>query len=275
MNSSNTINASLTSFPSASKSLSLAASAWLVVTTIGQWIFVIYVAALYMPLLARLGLLGLEETHLPNGYVPGDLTGNLAISAHLAIAIIIIGLGPLQLMTPVRNRYPTFHRWAGRTYMTAALMTSLAGLYLVWTRGVVGGLPGHLAISLDGILIIIFGAIALRHAMARRIDKHRDWALRFFIVVSAVWFFRIGMMGWIVLTGGIGINFETFTGPFLTFWFFGQMFVPLAVLELYIRARESKNVKLKFVASVALSIATLVMMVGIGSATLGMWLPRI
>ena len=275
MNSSTAITASRASFSDASKSLSLVASAWLVVAAIGQWIFVFYIAAFYIPLLSRLGLPGLDETHLPNGFIPGDLTGNLAISAHLAIAIIIIGLGPLQLMTSIRNRYPRFHRWVGRTYMTAALITSLAGLYLVWTRGVVGGLVGHLAISLDGILIITFGAIALRHAVARRIDKHRDWALRFFIVTSAVWFFRIGMMGWVVVTGGIGIDFETFTGPFLSFWFFGQMLVPLAVLELYIRARNSKNARLKNAASAVICIATLAMMIGIGAATVGMWFPRI
>lgn len=275
MNTDTAIRAKSTSFPSASKSLSVAASVWLVVTAIGQWVFVVYVAAFYLPLLARLGMPGLDESHLPDGYVPGDLAGNLAIAAHLVIAIIIIGLGPLQLMTPVRNRYPKFHRWVGRTYLTTALITSVAGLFLVWTRGVLGGLTGHLAISLDGILIILFGAIALRHAIAGRIGKHRDWALRLFIVVSAVWFFRIGMMGWIVLTGGIGIDFETFTGPFLKFWFFGQMLIPLALLELYIRARDSNSTLLKYSTTAAVSIATLAMMLGIGAATFGMWLPRL
>jgi len=262
-------------FLNASKSLSLAASVWLVVTAIGQWIFVIYVAALYLPLLARLGLPGLDETHLPDGFIPGDLAGNLAIAAHLVIAIIIIGLGPLQLMAPVRNRYPRFHKWVGRTYLTTAVITSLAGLFLVWTRGVLGGLTGHLAISLDGILIILFGAITLRHAIARRFTKHRDWALRLFMVGSAVWFFRIGMMAWIVLTGGIGIDFETFSGPFLRFWFFGQMLIPLALLELYIRARDSKSAILKYSATAVVGIATLAMMFGIGAATVGMWLPRL
>lgn len=262
-------------FPNGSKALSLAASAWLVVAAIGQWIFVIYVAAFYLPLLARLGLPGLGETHLPEGYVPGDLAGNLAIAAHLVIAIIIIGLGPLQLMAPVRNRFPRFHRWVGRTYLTTALITSLAGLFLVWTRGVLGGMVGHLAISLDGILIILFGAITLRHALARRFAKHRDWALRLFMVGSAVWFFRIGMMAWIVLTGGIGIDFETFSGPFLSFWFFGQMLIPLALLELYVRARDSKSAMLKYTTTAVVCLATLVMMFGIGAATVGMWLPRL
>ncbi len=263
------------SLPTAKKMLSWAASAWLVVTAIGQWIFVVYVAGFYLPIIARLGLPGLDETHLPDGYVPGDIAGNLAIGAHLVIAIIIIGLGPLQLMAPIRNRYPRFHRWVGRIYMATALITSLAGLFLVWTRGVLGGVPGHLAISLDGILIILFGTIAVRHALARRIDKHRDWALRLFVVVSAVWFFRIGMMAWIVLTGGLGIDFETFTGPFLTFWFFGQMLVPLAIMELYIRARNSRSATLKYSATGMIGVSTLVMMFGIGAATMGMWLPRL
>ena len=70
---------------------------WFLFAAIGQWIFVYYVAAFYGPLLVSKGLPGLDESHLPDGYVPGDTIGNLAIALHILIAIIIIGGGPLQL----------------------------------------------------------------------------------------------------------------------------------------------------------------------------------
>lgn len=231
--------------------------------------------AFYVPILRHKGFEGLSDTHLPNGYVSGDFLGNLAISLHLIIAIIIISGGTLQLIPWIRNNYPTFHRYLGRTYVLLAITTSMAGLYLVWTRGTVGGLIGNLEISLDGILIIVFGIITARFAMAGNIRLHRRWALRLFMVVSAVWFFRIGMMFWMALTGGIGINFETFTGPFLTILFFAQMFVPLLFLELYFQASDSSNNTLKYSAGVLIFLAAFATLIGIGVATVGMWLPRL
>ena len=169
--------------------LSASGVLWFLVAAIGQWIFVYYVAAYYIPVLAKSGFAGLGDTTLPEGFVPGDALGNFAIAFHVLIAIIIIGGGPLQLIPAIRNRFRAFHRMLGRTYMITAVLTSFAGLYLVWTRGVPGGMVGHLAISLDAVLIILFAGIAVSFAMARKIDQHRRWAMRLFMVVSAVWFF--------------------------------------------------------------------------------------
>jgi len=248
---------------------------WFLIAAIGQWIFVYYVAASYIPALARYGLPGLKDTALPNGHVPGDAVGNLAIAFHVLIAIIIIGGGPLQLIPQIRNRIPRFHRYLGRTYVTTAVITSIAGLYLVWTRGVPGGLVGHLAISLDAVLIMLFAAIAVSFAVARQIDRHRRWAMRLFMVVSAVWYFRIGLMFWFMATGGIGIDPETFQGPFLTFMYFGQMFIPLALLEVYFRAQDSEKAAPKLAAALLVLLASGVTAMGVFAATMGMWLPRL
>lgn len=237
--------------------------------------FVYYVAAYYIPVLAFKGLPGLGETTLPEGYVAGDLIGNLAIAFHVLVAIIIIGGGPLQLIPQIRYRFPKFHRYLGRIYMTTAVLTSIAGLYLVWSRGVPGGMVGHVAITIDAILIMVFAAIAIRFAMLRQIDRHRRWAMRLFMVVSAVWFFRIGIMFWFMTTGGIGINPETFEGPFLTFLYFGQMAIPLAVLQLYFWAQDVERAGPKFFAATVVLVATGVTAVGSFAATMGMWLPRL
>lgn len=248
---------------------------WFLTAAAGQWIFVYYVAASYVPQLAKNGLPGLANTALPAGFIAGDLIGNLSIAFHVIIAIIIIGGGPLQLIPQIRYRFPKFHRYVGRTYMTTAVLTSLAGLYLVWTRGTVGGMVGYIAISLDAVLIMLFAAVAIRFAMMRQIDKHRRWAMRLFMVVSAVWFFRIGIMFWFMTTGGIGIDPKTFEGPFLTFLYFAQMAVPLAVLQLYFWAQDVERAGPKFVAAIVVLAATGVTATGSFAATMGMWLPRL
>lgn len=255
--------------------LAASATLWFVVVAVGQWIFVCYVAAYYLPVLVKNGLSGLGATTLPEGYVAGDTIGNLAIAFHVLVAIIIIGGGPLQLISQIRSRFPTFHHYLGRIYMTTAVLTSIAGLYVVWTRGVPGGMVGHIGISLDAVLIIAFAAIAIRFAMARQIHQHRRWAMRLFMVVSAVWFFRIGLMFWFITTGGIGIDSETFEGPFLSFMYFGQMALPLLILEIYFWAQDHKYAKPKFVAAFVVLLATGVTAIGSFAATIGMWLPRL
>ena len=265
-----------TSYPNfADGFLKFSGIVWFIAAAIGQWIFVYYLIAQYPPKLARKGLPGMAETSVPGGYIPGDLIGNLAIVAHVLIAIIIIGGGPLQLVPAIRNRFSTFHRWLGRSYMLFAVLTSAAGLYLVWTRGVPGGMIGHLAISLDAVLIFIISGIAIYFAITRQIDRHRRWAMRLFMVVSAVWFFRIGIMFWFMTTGGIGIDPESFEGPALSVLYFAQMFVPLAILQLYFNAQDSTRILPKVGAAITVLAATAVMAIGTFAATMGMWLPRL
>lgn len=256
----------------AATTLKISAQFWFIVAAIGQWIFVGYIIAHYAsPLLSG----GLESWNAsePGTYVPGDWLGNMAIAGHILLAIVIIGGGPLQLMPQIRSRFPAFHRMLGRIYMPSVVLTSIAGLYTIWVRGSVGGLTLAIGISIDALLIIVFAVIALRHAMARRIAAHRKWALRLFMVVSAVWFFRVGFMMWMFLTGGAGIDMESFTGPFVTTLTYAQYLLPLAILELYLRARDGGNVAAKLTVATLLVGVTLLMGIGIFMATMGMWFP--
>jgi len=248
---------------------------WFLVAAIGQWIFIYYIAAHYIPILAVDGLPGMDKTSVPDGYVPGDLIGNIAIVFHVLVAIIIIGGGTLQLTPQIRNSLPIFHHIMGRTYVTAAVLTSIAGLHLVWTRGVPGGRIAHYAISLDAVLIILFAAIAVYCAILGKFESHRRWAMRLFMASSAVWFFRIGLMAWFATTGGIGIDLETFRGPFITFIYFGQMFIPLFFLQLYFWAQDSKVAAFKVFISLLIVSAAALTAIGIFAATMGMWLPNL
>lgn len=259
----------------AGRLLQLSGALWFLIAAAGQWLFVAYVAALYIPPLARHGLPGMRETALPNGYVPGDPIGNLAIAAHVLIAIIIIGGGPLQLIPAIRNRAPAFHRYLGRSYVTLAILTSIAGIWLVWTRGVPGGWAGHVALMLDSLLIFAFAAIAVRFAVRREIDRHRRWAMRLFMVVSAVWFFRIGLMFWFMTTGGIGIDPESFEGPMLIVLYFAQMAIPLGVLQLYFNAQDAAGAIPKLSAAAVVVAASGVTALGVFAAAMGLWLPRL
>lgn len=259
----------------ADKALKAAAEFWFVTAVIGQWIFAYYIAFFYGGSALR-GDFAAWNQVLSHGFVPGDTMGNFAVGAHLLLAVVIIVGGPLQLVPKVRTSAPTFHRWNGRLYMLTAFILSLGGIYMVLTRGTVGDISQHVAVIINGILIMLFAITALRHAMARDIRTHRRWALRLFLAVSGVWFFRVGIMLWLLIhQRPVGFDPQTFTGPFLTFLAFAQYLLPLAILQMYFYARDKGTVTGRLIMAGSLIVVTVAMGAGIFAATMGMWMPRL
>jgi len=251
------------------------AKLWFTVTVMGQWIFAAYVAIFYGGATFS-GDLAQWNKVMPHGYIAGDTIGNLAVGAHLFLALVVLIGGPLQLIPQVRYYAPKFHRFNGRIYILTALILSLGGLFMVWTRGVAGGEIGKYSISLNAILMMIFAGLAVYYAIKRDIKTHRRWALRLFIAMGGVWFFRIGLMLWLMVhQAPVGFDPKTFEGPFLSFLGFAQYLLPLAVAQLYFAASDSNNPKYKLVMSLCLVVFTLAMAGGIFAASMGMWLPRI
>lgn len=252
------------------RNLKLSAAIWFGVAAVGHWLFLAYIISFYMPLLIKGGAAALESTHLPNGYIPGDTVGNAAMVAHLVLAIAIIGGGPLQIIPQIRNRFPAFHRFNGRLYMAAVVTSVLGGLYLTWTREpVIGGLLGQIGVSTSGVLVLVFAAHALCHAMNRRIQQHSEWAFRLFLAGSSVWFFRVGYMFWAVAGGGYAMK------EFFNILYFAQFMVPLAVYELYRHMKKHGSPMGQHMTAGLIMLLTLVMSVGIAGATAIMWFPRI
>ena len=134
----------------------------------------------------------------------------------------------------------------------------------------------HTGTSLNALAILLCGCMALRYAMARKIEIHRRWAMRLYLAVSGVWFFRVGLLFWLIVNKGpVGFDAKTFLGPFLDFLSFAQFLIPLAVLEVYFRVQQKPGARAKLAVAAALVVLTLAMGVGIFGTTMGMWLPRI
>ncbi|MDB5975298.1 MAG: hypothetical protein JWR07_2058 [Nevskia sp.] len=262
--------------PKADAILKAAAGFWFIVAVIGQLIFVGYIASFYGRSLVE-GDLSRWNRIIYHGYIPGDRAGNFALGIHLLMAAMITLSGVLQLIPQLRARAPAVHRWNGRFYILTAFATSIAALYLVWIRGgVVGDLPQHLGVSLDALLIMLCATMALRYALARDFRTHRRWALRLFLVVSGVWFFRVGLMLWfLIFKGPVGFDPITFQGPLPTALSFAQSLLPLAVLELYLRTQDRAGPAGRVAMATGLFVLTLAMGAGIAGASMGMWLPNI
>ena len=257
----------------ADKTLRAATRFWFVVTILGQFAFAFAVATFY-------GLTSLRgdyhKWNFTNGFVAGFSMGNTAVVMHLVSAVIIMLAGAVQLVPQVRTKFPVFHRWNGRIYMLAAVALSAAGVYMHLVRGSVGGPVIHIAGTVNAILIWICAGFALRYATVRDFRTHRRWALRLFLVVSASWFLRIGIfLSFLILRRPFGFDPTTLEGPFFTFMSFAQYVVPLAVLEIYLRAQEHPGALRRMATAVMLFVLTLGMVAGLFGVGVAIWAPQV
>jgi hypothetical protein len=259
----------------ANTALQAAARLWFLVAVIGQALFASYIASFYGRTAAR-GDMQAWSKFITRGYVSHDPIGNFTVVTHLFMAVVVTVGGPLQLIPQLRDRVRSFHRWNGRVYTLAAFATSVAGLYMVWIRGSVGDVSQHVGISVNAVLITICAAMALRRAVARDFKTHRRWALRLFLVVSGVWFFRVGLfLSFLLFKGPFGFDPTTFQGPFLTFMSFAEYLLPLGVLELYLRAQDRAGAPGRFAVAAGLFVLTVAMGAGIFAVTMALWLPTL
>ncbi|MDB5481003.1 MAG: rane protein [Caulobacteraceae bacterium] len=216
----------------ADTALGAAARLWFAVALIGQWAFVYYIANFYGPSTLTGNFQSWSRnTNLVKGYVAGDTAGNVFFGAHALLAAVIAFGGAIQLIPQIRTRAVAVHRWNGRLFMLTALGVAFSGLYLIWVRGSSPTFLGAMAISLNGLLIIACVALAWRAALTRDLAAHRRWALRAYLVANGQWFFRVGIFA-------VALIDRRLMDPFFMAWGFGCTLAPLAVLELYLRARD-------------------------------------
>lgn len=255
--------------------LRTAAALWCSVAVAGQLLFALYVLVFYGRGAASGDLESWNQV-LAVGYRPGAPFHNTVLAAHLLFAEAVLLSGAVQLVPSVRRRWPRVHRWSGRFFVLGAMVAAASGLTMVLTTGAVGDFSQHLAVGLNAVLVFAFASLAWGHAMARRFDSHRRWALRLFLAANGVWSFRLGLTLWLAVNRGpVGFDPKTFSGPFLTFLSFAQFLVPLLVLQLYLRAQASRSAALRWSVATGLLMLTLATAGGTATAAMMLWLPHL
>ena len=228
----------------ADAALSKVAGLWFLVTLLGQWVFLYRIAGQYGAATVSGRFQGWERNNeLYAGYVSGDTIGNLAFAAHVTLAALVTLGGLLQLIPQIRKRALSVHRWNGRAFLAAAAIASVSGLYMVWVRNATPGPVNAIGVSLNAVLNLVCVTVAWRAARAGDIVRHRRWALRTFMVVSGVFFKRVGV------------------GPDWFFEFVSYL-IPLAILELYLRAKASPSRGARIAMAVFLLVVVAYMSVG-------------
>lgn len=257
----------------AAKALRWAGLIWFLVAAFGQAAFIWFILAFYGARTAAGNFAAWNDKPLIDGYIDGDHAGNFVFAAHVLLASVVTFAGLMQLVPPLRRRFPTWHRWTGRTFLVVACFMALSGFWMSLVRGTSLSAISSVAISINGVLILAFAGLAWRHAVKRRFDRHRIWAMRTFMVVSGVWFLRVGLMGWVIINQGpVGMTGDL-SGPADIVLTFGSYLIPLALLEFWFRAGRSRHAGLKTFTAALVFVAAAFTAVGVFGTIAFMWGP--
>lgn len=108
---------------------------------------------------------------------------------HISAGAIALLLGPWQLWTGFRARYPRIHRWTGRLFLLSMAAGACGSLYLAatttlgWAYGLgLGGLAmAWVGTSSTAYYAILKGAVAV----------HRRWMIRAYVVTFGFVTYRL------------------------------------------------------------------------------------
>jgi hypothetical protein len=197
-------------------SIFLVATVWISTIIFGLYILAFYVFAVFS------GELMQWNEVLPGLYDSNNSSATIGIGIHFIAGGIILILGCIQLINPVRKRYPIFHRLVGRLYIIASLTAAIGGLTFILLKGTIGGWVMDLGFSLYGIFMFTAAIQTVRYARQKQFEQHRAWALRLFALALGSWLYRIDYGFWMLLADGYA-HTETFKGSFdqvMSFFFF-------------------------------------------------------
>ena len=257
------------------KILNNSVKAWVGVALIGQWLFAAYIISLYA-LPSILGYAEVTESLAPSTVGESKKGFDSTIFfMHVLPAALMAMSGLFQLFPSIRRKYPTFHRYNGRMFFTLGLSGAFTGLYLTWGAGFRLSDIGAMGITLNGILIPIAICLAWRTAIKKQFVQHQRFAVHSFILVNGVWSFRLYLMGWYVMSqGGYG-NTQTLDGPADIALSFACYLLPMCIAEFIFWAKRKKSHKINWFAAIASSFGFIITLIGVITAGMMMWYPRI
>lgn len=99
-----------------------------------------------------------------------------AFYSHIILASVALALLPLQFSYKIRQRQMQVHRWLGRIYGASILLSGAGGLWLALTTE--SGAAAAWGFAILAIAWVGSTAIAVYHAMHRRIRSHQQWMIR-------------------------------------------------------------------------------------------------
>ena len=246
----------------------LIATCWCSAAIFGVYIIAFYGASIPRDTMAR------WNDHLPSLYESSTPLATATIGTHFLTGALLLVLGPVQLVSELRRRWPSVHRWLGRLYVASSGVTGLGGLGFILAKGTVGGPVMNVGFAFYGVLMVVAAVETFRQGYARRLPQHRAWGIRLFALVIGSWLYRIEYGFWLPLTHSLG-HTHSFTGffdHFMSFFFY----VPnLVIAEIYIHTNGTHRPAVRLTLATVFLLGAAMTAISTFYFTRGYWGPGI
>lgn len=124
----------------------------------------------------------------------GQIEGQrMAFLLHVSAAPVALAIGAAQFFPGLRLNHKALHRWLGRIYALAILVSGTAGLLVALNAA--GGISAQAGFATLAVLWVLVTANAVRHAIARCIGKHRRWMIYSYALTFAGVTLRLYLLG--------------------------------------------------------------------------------
>ncbi|MEP2026765.1 MAG: DUF2306 domain-containing protein [Reichenbachiella sp.] len=111
------------------------------------------------------------------------------IIAHFGFAAFTLFIGPLQFIPLIRNKFPGFHRFAGRFYIIGSIVSALTVYVLLATTYTLpGAIPSLGLLAAIWLYTTIAAFIFIRK---HNIIRHKEYMLRSYVCGLAFMFIRL------------------------------------------------------------------------------------
>lgn len=210
---------------------------WLQIIAVVGWIAVIYLAyfvAAYDAVMRSWFSLGALTGSLPAALAEHAFQARYVehpwwTLLHTVPGFFFMVLGPLQFVSPIRDRWINLHRFSGRVYLVATSLVALGAMAVGFAFPMWGWTFNQWAAFIFGLLLLFFVFKAYSHIRAYRIAQHREWMIRGFAFGLSIATFRVLLDD---VLQPMGLEFTT-AWNIVTYISFA---INMTIAELWIRA---------------------------------------
>ena len=177
----------------------------------------------------------LSDLHL---YRPEQPLANVLMTTHMLGGSWLMLAGPIQLIPSIRRNYLSFHRWTGRVYIVASLVTATSIIFFVLLyRTSRRDIYEDVGNVLLGCAMLVCAVQSYRHVRAKQVEQHKWWSYRLFALVLAALLYRLYIVAYFVV-----VLFTPWQGSRWVFEsLFFLFFIPnLVMVEIYRRSPDSR-----------------------------------
>ena len=113
-----------------------------------------------------------------------------SLIGHISGGLLALVIGPFQFWKGFRTKYIKVHRNLGKVYLIAILMGAISSTYLAWNSAVLIHWTWAIALQALAFVWIVTASMAFISVKRGRIQQHKEWMIRSYVVTFAFVIFR-------------------------------------------------------------------------------------